>query len=183
MGMDGEKYGAGLTPEARLARLEQLLIPKTIGTTEGDLIGFDDSGLPVRIPAAAGNGYSITSDTSQTGGVKWEKAAYIAPTFAGTWTHFGTTLRDVGYTKLPTGLVSLVGLAKRTGTSGLTLFTLPAGYRPLEDLVVLVMSTSPASSVARLDIQADGDVVLQIADPGTAITFVTLTGITFLAEA
>lgn len=70
-GVDGMKYGAGLTPEQRLARLEQLLIPKSIGEGLGDMIGFDADGLPVRLPAAAGDGYVRTSDIASQGGAKW----------------------------------------------------------------------------------------------------------------
>lgn len=77
---DGMKYGAGMTIEQRLARLEQISIASSIGTTEGDLIGFDDNGLPARIPAAPGSGYGLSSDTSQTGGVKWRPRASVSLT-------------------------------------------------------------------------------------------------------
>lgn len=48
-----------------------LLIPKSIGDAKGDLIGFSAADTPVKIAAAAGDGYALTSDTSQTGGVAW----------------------------------------------------------------------------------------------------------------
>lgn len=48
-----------------------LLIPKSILTAKGQLLGHDGSD-PVAIPAAAGNGYVATSDNSQSGGVKWQ---------------------------------------------------------------------------------------------------------------
>lgn len=45
-------------------------IPKTIGTAKGDLIGFSAPGVPVRIPAAPGDGYVPFSKASAAGGVE-----------------------------------------------------------------------------------------------------------------
>lgn len=150
------------------------------GGTGSVMVGGAQGGF--WLPAAAGNGYGITSDTSQAGGVKWEKAAYIAPTLAGTWANFGAPQSVAGYTKTPTGIVTLKGGLKRTGTSGLNICTLPAGYRPLATMSFLVTATMGAG-VVRVDVTSAGTVDVIVGDPGVAIVFLSIAGISFLAEA
>lgn len=73
-----------------------LLIPKSIGDAKGDLIGFSAADTPVKIAAAAGDGYALTSDTSQAGGVVWSSPAAVSlynPDYAGAATITNITER------------------------------------------------------------------------------------------
>ena len=51
--------------------VSEAMIPKSIGDAKGDLIGFSGADTPVKIAAASADGSVLTSDTAQTGGVKW----------------------------------------------------------------------------------------------------------------
>lgn len=47
-----------------------LLIPKSLGTTKGDLIGFSGANTPVRIPVGT-DGKVLQGDSAQASGVSW----------------------------------------------------------------------------------------------------------------
>jgi hypothetical protein len=47
-------------------------VPKSLGDDKGDLIGFSAADTPVKIAKASSDGSVLTSDTTQTGGVKWQ---------------------------------------------------------------------------------------------------------------
>lgn len=77
--------------------------------------------------------------------------------FNGTWTNLdAATFQRARYRKVG-DIVYIQGLVK-SGTSGTSVFTLPTGFRPP---VALVFATDCASSAhARMDIEADGDVMV-----------------------
>jgi hypothetical protein len=52
------------------ASLDAALVPKSIGTTKGDLIVWNASAIPVR-KAVGADGQALVADSTQTGGVKW----------------------------------------------------------------------------------------------------------------
>lgn len=179
----GMKYGAGLSVEQRLARVEQLVIAKSIGTSKGALVGFSASGQPIEIPAAPGNGYGIDSDTSQTGGMKWQaKPTYTTPSYGTGWADYdavSTGWRGGGYTIDRDGFVCLIGLIKRTtATAGhQTIFTLPAGYRPLEQqLYILSCVIGGTITACRVDIDTAG-VVQFVTSVASAIGYLPLNNI------
>ena len=49
-------------------------IAKSLGTAKGDIIVYSASGVPIRL-AKSTNGYVLTLDDAQTGGLKWAEAA------------------------------------------------------------------------------------------------------------
>lgn len=86
------------------------------------------------------------------------------PTFTNSWvnsdngltTPGGGTNRDAGYYKDSTGRVWLTGTIK-TGTTGTTAFTLPAGFRPKQNVQVPIEAGNPCIPV-RLVIMSTGAV-------------------------
>jgi hypothetical protein len=80
------------------------------------------------------------------------------------------------YRKNPLARVELRGLVERSAGVATTLFTLPLGYRP-EKTEMFAVYTS--TGVGRIDVQSDGQVVLQAGGVG----FVSLSAITFDTEA
>jgi len=55
---------------------------------------------------------------------------WITPTLSGAWVAFGGSEQAPAYSRTASGMVLLRGVAK-SGTVPSTLFTLPAGFRPL----------------------------------------------------
>lgn len=182
-GQDNARRDSALAANFVKAATEEdvasLYVPKSIGDAKGDLVGFSADNTPVKIAAAASNGSVLTSDTSQTGGVKWHKPSYTAiPAFFGTWALYGDpSFQDGAYAKTGEGVVILNGLVKRTGTSGEYIFGLPAGYRPTSRQVFMCLSSA---GMVRVDVEADGELLI-VPDSGSAISFLSLSGIQFLA--
>lgn len=148
---------AGLTLEERIAELER--------------------GALGRPGPGVSDGSVITSDTSQTGGVAWTKAANTAVTFASGWADYGGSYAGAKYAKFGDGSVVLSGLVARAVAGSGTIFTLPTGHRPAADLVFIVASVAGYS---RVDVTSAGTVAL-VPDPGTGVAFLSLSTISFLA--
>lgn len=101
--------------------------------------------------------------------------AWIAPTLNNGWINYGAPLPNVGYYKDNLGIVHLRGVVKN-GTIGYTsIFTLPSGYRPANELWFIVSSYN---TDGKLVISSNGPVQLIIGSN----TSVSLDGITFKAE-
>lgn len=80
------------------------------------------------------------------------------------------------YTKTSDGLVSLKGLIRAGSTgAGTTLFTLPAGYRPVDRSLI---TNASSGNYARLDVMPDGRVLFMVGSNG----WYSLDGITFVGE-
>lgn len=93
------------------------------------------------------------------------------------WVAFGSGYSTPQYTKSADKLVSLKGLIKSgTTTSGTIIATLPAGYRPGARLLITGVSVH---SYCRIDIDIDGNIILQA---GGSSTWLALDNITFYAE-
>jgi hypothetical protein len=75
-----------------------------------------------------------TSDTTQTGGVKWSpwlSTAWTEVSYATAWSSHGSTYGPPKYAKTRDGMVMLRGLVVKAAGSGTNvMFTLPAGARP-----------------------------------------------------
>lgn len=101
---------------------------------------------------------------------------WIAPTLAGTWVNFDAVpgFAQAAYMKDSLGFVHIKGLVK-SGTVPSTIFTLPAGYRPMNNLYI---SSTNNAAIAVVRVQAVGDVV---ADTGGNTAF-SINNIHFKAE-
>lgn len=102
--------------------------------------------------------------------------AWITPTLAGAWTNYGAPFGTPGYMKDALGFVHLKGLVK-SGAVGSTIFTLPAGYRPAEQLIFAGLGDG---AVVRVDVLANG--VVQYGLGAATSTYTSLQNIYFKAE-
>lgn len=93
------------------------------------------------------------------------------PAFQNSWTNFGGAHEIVSFWKDLSGVVHLQGLANG-GASGTAIFTLPPAYRPSLEIVFCVL----ASTVGRLDIMPNGDVLTNGAN---SAGWLSLSGLTF----
>ncbi len=107
-----------------------------------------------------------------------ETEAFIAPTLLNTFTVYGVGYASPGYYKDKMGRVHLRGLvANVNNPAGLVIFTLPVGYRPATS-GILIFPTLNNSSICRIDILANGNVVVNFGASG----WVSLDGIDFRAD-
>lgn len=103
--------------------------------------------------------------------------AWQVPTFTNSWINYDTTVfQAAGYMKDSLGFVHLRGLVKN-GTVSSAIFTLPAGYRPLKQLL---FSAVINGSAGRIDIMPSGVVIPSII---ASNAYVQLDGFSFIAEA
>jgi hypothetical protein len=104
------------------------------------------------------------------------------PAFQNSWVHFdsgtgtpgGGTQRDVGFYR-HAGRVHLQGVTK-TGASGTTAFTLPAGYRPITARLMMVAASGGTAWIA---INSDGTVVPTNTLGSGVATYCFLDGVSF----
>lgn len=119
-------------------------------------------------------------------------AAGQVPYAGGMRAYNGSPFGNLSYYKDATGVVHLTGLAcedSGTGcTSGISLsgtqfiFTLPAGFRPSRQLVFTTLSAAGANYFhTRIDVTTDG-VVKMVAPPTGGGDWVSLDGVSFLAD-
>ena len=107
------------------------------------------------------------------------------PAFTSLWTNFGAGYSPVSFRKDQFGVVHLGGLAcdrysacthSVLGDSFLTVFTLPAGYRPAARTL---FSVDDSGAKGRLDVLPTGEV--QVQDHGVFHDYVALDGVSFVA--
>jgi len=101
--------------------------------------------------------------------------AWIAATYENSWASYGTPYGAAKYYKDITGRVWLKGVVA-SGTIGLAIFTLPAGYRPVEEEDFLQSRAS--NNVISVHITAAGVVYC----PTGSNVYVSLSGINFLTK-
>lgn len=114
-----------------------------------------------------------------------------ALSFSNGWAAYssGAGFSSPGYYKDHNGRVHLKGLIQHitsAPTADEVMFTLPAGFRPLDRLVLTGIAGGDGGTegrVQRVDIKANGEVLYltQIA-AGAANTFISLDGMSFLAQ-
>lgn len=98
---------------------------------------------------------------------------WIAPALLNSWANFGGSFNPAGYYRDASGVVRLRGVVK-TGAVGTVIFTLPAGFRPINTELMPVVSNSAFGLV---QVGSNGDVTAA----GGSSTWFSLDGITFRA--
>jgi hypothetical protein len=93
-------------------------------------------------------------------------APWITPTLFNGWVNYGSGQASVGYYKDDLGVVHIKGFIKNgVTTGGNVIFSLPAGYRPLE---ILTYSTASNGAYGQTYVKDTGDVVF---DAGSNVFF------------
>jgi hypothetical protein len=101
---------------------------------------------------------------------------WITPTLLNSWVAYGSAWSTPAYRKIG-NVVYIKGLIKGgTITTGTTLFTLPVGYRPLQDMHIRTVS---AGLFAYIQIYANGDVKTA---GTTSATYLSIDAISFPAD-
>lgn len=103
------------------------------------------------------------------------KPKWVPLTLEHVWKAYGSGTRTPSYTLNALGEVRLDGAVKE-GESAKSVFTLPAGFRP--GMTVIFPLIGPGQTMAELDITTGGVATITVASN----TFVSLAGVTFLAE-
>lgn len=117
------------------------------------------------------------TDYLETPDVTWcEVGATGNPAFMNNWVNYGSPFNTCAFRKDAMGYVHLKGLVKNgTVGSGFAVFTLPVGYRPIGQQLIVTMSTSV---IGRVDITTVGYVMVVAGNNSWA----SLDNITFKAE-
>ena len=123
---------------------------------------------------SAYNGYWSLQSITYPNGIGTQTALPLA---AG-WVNYGSGYNAATYIKSSDGLVSLQGLIRSgTATSGTTIATLPAGYRPS---AYIICSTVTSPDVAgRVDVWPTGQVIIR---EGVSNGWLSLAGCDFVAK-
>jgi hypothetical protein len=109
-----------------------------------------------------------------------DPGAWQTPTLLNSWVDFGNPYGPTAYRKDLNGVVHLRGVIKDgTTTGGTVVFTLPAGFRPGANLEEIFVATTNPQNSAEVVVEADGDVAIY----GASATYISLSGITFVATA
>lgn len=133
-------------------------------------VALNGSGILVKGTTPSGY-HSVTSMYYADGGATWTTMTPLG----GSWqAHPSGSVP--AYTKGTDGLVTLKGLLRLgTATPGTVIFTLPAGFRPKETVLIPNISNQ---LIGRVDINASGQISFQL---GSNAWF-SLDGISFIAE-
>jgi hypothetical protein len=104
--------------------------------------------------------------------------AWTAPTLLNSWVNYGAGgYSDAGYYKDAAGTVRLQGAIK-SGTIGASVFTLPAGSRPLAAQAYAVPTGAGLATYGAVTVAADGTVTVTVGSNA----LVHLAGVSFRAE-
>lgn len=122
---------------------------------------------------AANHSHAATPDTS------WHEVGDTGePAFTNSWVNYGGSWSTAAFRIDAEGYVHLKGLVKN-GTASTSIFTLPSGYRPNEQLLVSnSMYNGTTVTGDRLHINPTGT----IAPQGSGTAWVTLDGVVFYAD-
>ena len=109
-------------------------------------------------------------DTISGGGSDILEAAHIVgavgePAFQNNWINYGGDFQPAIFYKESNGLTHIEGCIK-SGTNGSVVFTLPDGYRPLNEILLNSYSGVHSFVVDQIDITPDGNVSVSSSDDG-----------------
>lgn len=107
-------------------------------------------------------------------GANW----WIAPTLGSGWVNFGSGYAGAGYFRDSNGFVHLQGLIKSGTGAPNVIFNLPAGYRPLNDLLLVSVSNTSSDLLGTIKITSTGDVT----ETSGGNSYLSLNNISFLAQ-
>lgn len=143
----------------------------------GRSVVLDSGGIAV--DASQGGSFRLRDESATTialgsQGLEMDEG-WIAPSLLNSWVNYGGAFETAGYRKDASGYVHLKGLVK-SGTANTIIFTLPAGYRPIEQGMFAV--NSGAAAFGRIDLTTGGDVTMN----SGSTTWLSLSGINFKAE-
>lgn len=165
-----QKYGAG-DGEASWASLTAGI---TAFTPTGTIASTD---VQSAIAEVSGDVTSLASTVAgKLDGAATDSGDALIPTLNSPWINYGGGFGGARYYKDATGRVTIEGLIQAAGgspTSGVVLFTLLAGYRPPD---TLMFCTYNGGGAGRIDVQSNGDVVMQSGNTA----FTSLSGISFI---
>lgn len=102
-------------------------------------------------------------DALLSGGAEQLGGDFTAITLATDWANYTSNYRTAKY-KVVGDFVYVEAMIKRTTGSTTTMFTLPTGARPAENVIVAAVS---ADAFCRVSIYTDGNCVLTGGTPGT----------------
>lgn len=158
-----------------------------VGGSKKGLLGF--GGVST---ITGGVAYATAADAALTGNATLNGSPLVVlasitdgtwqtPTLVNSWTNFGGSFAPALYKKKASGTVVLKGtIANATvPAAGTTIFTLPVGFRPPENLIFLqhFATTNPStiSTAARVTVLTDGTVrwdgVLTGSSPASVVVF------------
>lgn len=141
-------------------------------TDGGILHGDGTSAIQV---TAAGNATQLLASTG-TGVPIWSgDTSWTVPTLGNSWATYGAGWEGPGFMLDSMGFVHLRGLIK-SGTVATTVFTLPAGYRPINGHI---FSGIAGVGGCRIDVASSGTVTIQQYFGSGTNASVSLGGITF----
>ena len=113
---------------------------------------------PVNVRVSAINS-AATPTTSGYGNATITIPLFTPMILLNGWSDYGGVFSTSGYTKTSEGMVVLKGLVKGGSASLVPIAQLPPGYRPGSDTV---FQNSANSSVARVDVDANGNVLFEV---------------------
>lgn len=109
--------------------------------------------------------------TEDSGGVPAPEDAHLVgavgePDFEDDWKNVGGGLAPASFYIDDQDRVFTDGYVE-DGSAGSTVFTLPVGYRPSFQVILMAWNNNPANGQVRMDIYADGRVVYGGSAPGS----------------
>jgi len=157
------------------------------GSTWTDISGATSPTLTITAASVTMDGYQYRAIFTNSAGSITSAAARLTVnslTWANLnlqngWTAYNSGYSTPSYIKTSDGIVALRGLVSNAGspTDGQIIATLPEGYRPSGSLI-FPASTAP-SSYARLDINANGDIVYRT---GGSSSWISLDNVRFVPD-
>ena len=125
----------------------------------------------IQDPTNSNTALTIATDGTVT--LPQNDSGWITPTLNSPYTHFGSPYGDVQYRKIG-NIVNIQGLVNANSASNQsTIFTLPSGYRP--SLRLIFAQANANTSITRLDIDTNGDVIAQLMTNNASWTSLAIT--------